>query len=730
MPTPPLSIYYIGGQNGKGPGWSYTSELATECGYGEIRDEMLRDHIVFATNSEVVRTKCLEVGDKLTLQQACQFALTHEHTQRQLKQMSGQMSGTKDIHSVKKRPQSKNKFNKSGKITTTSPSTSTKHGHSNNKCFNCGGNRHPMRECPAREAKCYNCSRIGHFSKLCLSKNKNVNTVDTSYDHDFVMTVNATCHSVSYPKPYVNGTVVPLFAQYGCSVPLKVDTGVDVSILSKPTYVKTFQDPYLSYLQTSSVALTAFGGANIVSLGSISATVTVRGNTSTVKFIVTDTKSPNILSYEDSMKLKLVQQVNTITSSPDKSSVIEKYPMVFNDELGSLPGIYTIKLDTNAKPVQQPPRPVPVHLKEAYKTELDNLEQQGVIRKVTEYTDWVNSIVLVKRKNNTIRVCLDPRELNKNISTSKHLMRRLDDITPDMAGAKYFTVADTKNGYWHVQLDDKSQKYTTFNTPWGKYCFKRLAFGLTCAGNAFQQRLDQVLSGLKRVTGIADDILVWGNTIAEHDTLLRQLLQRCKEVGIRLNRDKFQYKLNKVNFYGHVLTDNGLQADASKIDAIVKMTPPRDIKELQSFLGLVNYMARFQPLLSSVSRPLRDLLKEGVEYLWSPEADKAFNNIKCSITTAPVPSYFDPMKDTIIQSDASLNGLGCALIQDEKPVCYASRSLTNAETRYSNIERELLAAMWSLEHFNHYIEGSHVVLQTDHKPLVSIWNKSIHTASP
>ena len=146
------------------------------------------------------------------------------------------------------------------------------------------------------------------------------------------------------------------------------------------------------------------------------------------------------------------------------------------------------------------------------------------------------------------------------------------------------------------------------------------------------------------------------------------------------------------------------------------MSPPHDIKELQSFLCLVNYMARFQPMLSSVSRPLRDRLKEGVEYLWSPEADKAFNNIKCSITTAPTLSYFDPKKDTTIQSDASLNGLSCAVIQDEKPVCYASRSLMNAETRYSNIERELLVATWSLEHFNHYIEGSHVVLQTVHNP--------------
>ena len=139
---------------------------------------MLRDHIVFATNSEVMHTKCLEVGDKLTLQQACQFALTHEHTQWQLKKMCRQTSGTKNIHSVKKCPQTKHKLNKSSKVNNTSPATTTKCGHSNNKCFNGGGN----------------------------------------------------CHSVSYHKPYVNGTVVPLVAQHGCSVPLKVDTGADVSI--------------------------------------------------------------------------------------------------------------------------------------------------------------------------------------------------------------------------------------------------------------------------------------------------------------------------------------------------------------------------------------------------------------------------------------------------------------------------------------------------------------------
>ena len=144
---------------------------------------------------------------------------------------------------------------------------------------------------------------------------------------------------------------------------------------------------------------------------------------------------------------------------------------MFCDDLGSLPGEYTIQLKPNAQPVQQPRRPVPVHLKNSYKSELDNLEQQGNIRKVTQYTDWVNGSVLVKRKNNTIRVCLDPRQLNKNIVTSKHFMRRLDDILPEMTNPKYFTVMDTNNGYWHISLSEESQLFTTFHTPYGELLF-------------------------------------------------------------------------------------------------------------------------------------------------------------------------------------------------------------------------------------------------------------------
>ena len=363
----------------------------------------------------------------------------------------------------------------------------------------------------------------------------------------YLLMIDAKCHTVSFPKPLVNATVQPFTVNNSSNVLFKVYTGADVYILCKPTYVNTFQDAKIIGLDKSAIVLTAYGGTDIEVLGSVTAKITVRGNTSSVKFIITDTLSPNILSYKDSMKLQLVQCINGLNVL-DKTVIIDKYLHVFcddlGDDLGDDPGEYTIQLKPNAKPVQQPPRPVPVHLKNSYKSELDNLEQQGVIRKVTQYTAWVNGIVLIKRKNNTIRVCLDPRQLNKKIVTSKHFMRRLDDILPEITNVKYFTVVDTKNGYWHISLSEENQFFTTFNTPWGKYCFKRLPFGLTCSGDAFQQQLDQVLSGISGVTGISDDILIWGDTAEQHDTTLHELLTRCQNVGIRLNREKIQYKQN------------------------------------------------------------------------------------------------------------------------------------------------------------------------------------------
>ena len=280
------------------------SELATESGYTvNIRDEMLRDHIVFATNSEMVRTKCLEVGDDLTLDQASKFAFTYEHTQRQLKEM-GSTQPPHDVHSVKhvQRFPNKKRHGKPGKHHAGNPPhnnpSATTPSKSTNKCLNCGGKRHPLDHCPAKAATCFKCGRNGHYANLCLGgKKPSINTINETDDAStYLLSLDATCNSVTFPKPVVNASVQPLTAPHSTNIPFKVDTGADVSILSKPDYIHTFQDPELCDLQKSSIVLTAFGGSDIVSLGSTTAKVTVKGHTCNISFIVTETLAPNILA--------------------------------------------------------------------------------------------------------------------------------------------------------------------------------------------------------------------------------------------------------------------------------------------------------------------------------------------------------------------------------------------------------------------------------------------------
>ena len=160
------------------------------------------------------------------------------------------------------------------------------------------------------------------------------------------------------------------------------------------------------------------------------------------------------------------------------------------------------------------------------------------------------------------------------------------------------------------------------------------------------------------------------------------------------------------------------------------MPSPQNLTELQTFMGMVNYLRRFSPILAQTSEPLRQLTKKDVRFVWQPEHLKAFQSLKQIITEAPVLAHYDPEKENLIQSDGSLKGIGCVLMQEGRPVCYASQSLSEAESRYSNIEREILAACWSLKKFNHYVFSKKVVIETDHKPLESIWKKSIPSATP
>ena len=216
-----------------------------------------------------------------------------------------------------------------------------------------------------------------------------------------------------------------------------------------------------------------------------------------------------------------------------KEYILHEYADVFKG-VGTLPGgPYHIKLKDSYKPVQHPPRSVPLGMQSAYKTELDRLVREGIITEVHEHTEWINSKVPVMKEDSSLRLCLDPKDLNKAIKRNKWYARTLDDILLELAQSKYFTVKDATSGFWHILLDLRSSLLTIFNTPWGKFRWLRLPFGLKVSGDVFQERLDRVLRLVPGVLGIADDIVIHGATENTHD---KTVLILCETARLKIYR--------------------------------------------------------------------------------------------------------------------------------------------------------------------------------------------------
>ena len=450
-----------------------------------------------------------------------------------------------------------------------------------------------------------------------------------------------------------------------------------------------------------------------------------------VEFIVfEEADCTPLLSLETCERMKLVtindnefDHVNTIRQWTTEFSD------VFDNKPGTLPGKQHLTVDESVKPVVMPARRVPVAIRDKLKAELDRMVELKIIEPVSEPTPWVSQMVTTEKKSGALRVCIDPRELNKALQRERFTLPVLEDSTHELRESRVFTKADLASGYWHIELDEESSLLTTFQSCHGRYRWLRLPFGISVASEIFQKRLQDMLGDLKGIIIVADDIVIHASTQAEHDEYLRALLQRCQEVGIKLNPAKFETGLSCLTFLGHRITKDGLQADPEKVQAISNMKAPSDRTELRRFLGMVTYLAKLIPLASDILHPLQSLMKKEVHFQWSSTQQDAFNKIKACLSNDTALAFFDPTKEVTLQNDASEYGLGSVLLQDGRPVGYASRSLKPAERNYAQIEKEMLAAVFGLEKFHHYTYGaSSVTVITDHKPLVPIMNKPLSKA--
>ena len=283
---------------------------------------------------------------------------------------------------------------------------------------------------------------------------------------------------------------------------------------------------------------------------------------------------------------------------------------------------------------------------------------------------------------------------------------------------------DAKCGYWNVNLDLESSYLTTFNSPFGRYRFLRMPLGLKMSQDVFQAKIDQTFEGCNGTVGIADDIVVYGNSEEEHEHM-HAIMDRCTSTGLKLNPDKCKIKQKKITFYGVIYSADEIQPDRDKVSALKTMTPPTSKQELKAFLGLATYMGPFIPSLSTLTSPSRELFKGRRVFDWSPAHHEALDKIKNAISAETTLGYYDPTKEIILKADASTTGLGATLPQDQKVIAFASKTLTNTESRYANIERELLAVVYGCERFHSYLFGRRFVAESDHKPLESIQIKNL-----
>jgi transposase InsO family protein len=416
----------------------------------------------------------------------------------------------------------------------------------------------------------------------------------------------------------------------------------------------------------------------------------------------------------------------TINSVKD---MLTWFPDVF-DGISCFAGQEELHIQEGAIPTIDPPRKCPIHLRDKIKAGLEDMEKNGIIRPVTKPTKWCSSLTYALKKDTSIRMCIDPQNLNKSLVKRPHKIPTIEEITPLFAGAKFFTKLDAKAGYWGVKLAPESQELTTFRTPFGRYCFLRLPFGLSISQDAFQERMDRITQQCKGCTGISDDIVIFGKSELEHDENLVNFLKVAHKEGLMLNSAKCMVKTTSIVFFGRLYTDHGVFPDPEKVEDILRMPTPQDKLDLQRFLGLATFLSDHLPNLSAHAAILRDLVRPETPYEWSEDHQQAFKDLKQLISTKIGLQYYDPSKETQLEVDASIRGLGAALIQDQKPVAFASKALNPAQSNYSNIERECLGVIHGIQRFHHFLFGRRFTVISDCKPLETIFQKALHAAPP
>ncbi|GBO15598.1 Retrovirus-related Pol polyprotein from transposon 17.6 [Araneus ventricosus] len=749
--------------------------VACECSKNvSVADIFLRAQFIRGIKDSWIKEQILQ-SELTDFNEIVDKAIAFETSKIDCRELSkSNTTGLKDINKIAKR----NRQSKNVKTSFRNQTTNQKHLASNyrkktkkpfldfeklginNLCLRCGNNSHLSRECRSNpnNLKCRACKSTGHVQKVCIKTILNANRSNGP---------NLANHVKTYQDIGVNA-IVNIYdnrtsesaedaTKYFISVKIEnryqkfeVDTGACYTLIPDTQFKRLrslFWYPRLGWvpllmcgtqrnsqpnrgyqnrplsikrqLEPTEIAFRSYTENVFLLLGRVRVKVEHKGHVSFEDlYIVPDQTTGNEIQ-------------NEIFSIQNITDIEKHFPEVFEQKVGCVPN-FTVKLKLcdGTKLNYIPKRNVPYALREKVDKELDSLETAGIISKSITI-DWGSPLVEIPkgdvREMRTVRLRVDYKAgVNDLLMNVNYPIKKINEVLNSLRHSKYFCKLDLFKVYLHFQTDEESSIIQTISTHRGAYKRNKLSFRIKTTPAEFNRVIDQILNGLPKTIAYFDDIVVHIKTKDECSKNLFACLERLREYVLHLNIKKCTFFQTRIEYLVHVVENNKISLSPSKVEAIIRIQQPRNVQELRQFLGMVAYYSRFIPDVSTITYPLRKILRKNQKFYRNTEREQAFLQLKEEISSDRVLIPFDPELPVTLATDASPVRVAAVLshIVDnvEKSVAFASRSLTEAERNYSQLHKEALAIIFGVSHFINYIYDRHFVLITDNQPLSIIFH--------
>ena len=730
--------------------------LSRHCQFQQL-DEHLRDRLVCGLSSDRIQRRLLQEGDSLTWQRAHDLAIAAETASSDVQALSGPGDSPHQVGAVSAGAdrgwraqlapprvgiqQPRGKAGGVGQRQHGREQTQRLQGNrpaargniDQRGCFRCGA-EHSGFECPHQQATCFKCGKRGHIRRACRSRL--VHCLEDREPTEDEGELRASSPNLVQSVNGVVGKRPPLHATVFIGkqpLTMEVDTGASVSLVSETQWRLLSPGTRLHHCNQR---LATYTGESLPVLGMANVMVQYGAQTAQLPLIVVQGSGPTLLGRNwlgpEGLVLdwpKLLN-VHAIKQHDSLEKVLHDHKEVFGDDMGCITDVkVSLSLKEGSVPKRAKCRVVPYAMKGKVEDALNSMQERSVIEPVT-YSEWASPIVCVPKPDGSVRVCGDFKgTVNPQLNIDQYPLPCPQDLFATLANGDKFTKLDMSRCFEQLELDDASKDLTVITTVKGLMRYNRVPYGIASAPALCQYTMESILAGIPGCVVFVDDILLTAKDDSQHLERLAAVLGRLQARGCRLNRAKCSFMMEEVVYLGHRVSRAGIRPTSEKVEAVQATPVPTSAPQLASFMGLVQYYGKFVPALADTAAPLFALLKKGAEWKWTAVEDHAFNHIKQMLTEAPVLTHYNVDMPLRLDCDASGQALGVVLSHEtasgENPIAYASRTLTDVERRYSQLDREALCLVWGVKHFSKYLFGREFVLQTDCKPLQGIFGDRV-----